>query len=182
MRKDFLKQNLIATLSLILPFCALPSYAYSQAIEQNRSTLLVQLNQCRNVANDEARLACFDTAAAALDQGEKSGEVIIIERSQVQAARRDLFGFNMPSLPNLFSRGEADDAVNSIETALTRATQSADGKWVFQLENGAEWRQIDSMPVRFRNRPGEAVAVRNATLGSYLLTVGSSRAVRVRRQ
>lgn len=147
-----------------------------------RSALLSSLSQCRSLSSDADRLACYDRAAAALDQGERSGELVVIEKAQVQAAKRDLFGFSMPSLPNLFGKESEEDRVTSIETTLTSAGQSPDGKWVFRLGDQSEWRQIDSMPVRFRNRPGEEVRVRNAALGSYLLTVGSSRAVRVRRQ
>jgi len=57
-----------------------------------------------------------------------------------------------------------------------------DGKWLFRLEDGSEWRQIDSGTVRFRERQGGPVRIRRASLGSYLMTIGNSRAVRVRRQ
>ena len=163
-------------------FIAISGEASAADGAQSRSSLLVQLSLCRNVAESATRLACFDRAAQALDQGEQSGEVVVIERSQVQAARRDLFGFSMPDLPQLFGRGTAEEPLDSIETTLVSAGQMGDGKWVFRLGDQSEWRQIDSMPVRFRNRSGEAVRVRNAALGSFLLTVGGSRAVRVKRQ
>ncbi len=85
-------------------------------------------------------------------------------------------------MPDLFQRGEQPDTLDAIETSLTRAGQYAEGKWTFTLADGSIWRQIDSEPVRFRNREGQAVRVRRAALGSFLLTVDGSRAVRVRRQ
>ena len=48
--------------------------------------------------------------------------------------------------------------------------------------SGGVWRQIDSESIRHRPRQGDAVLVRKASMGSFLLTVGGSRAVRVRRQ
>ena len=72
--------------------------------------------------------------------------------------------------------------IDSIETTLQSATQNADNRWVFRLADGGVWRQIDSDPLRIRPRQGDAVRVRKASLGSFLMTVGGSRAVRVRRQ
>lgn len=166
---------------LMAIFCS-PSLVLAQNPAENRSNLLSALSDCRNLADNAVRLACYDRTAAALDQGEKAGEVVVIDRAQVQAARRDLFGFNMPSLSGLFGRDAEENRLTSVETTLTRAGQAPDGKWVFHLGDGSEWRQIDSMPVRFQNRAGAEVRVRNAALGSYLLTIGGSRAVRVRRQ
>jgi hypothetical protein len=89
----------------------------------------------------------------------------------------------MPAMPRLFgAAAEGVPEIDSIETTLQSANQVADNRWVFRLADGAVWRQIDSDPFRYRPRPGDAVRVRKASLGSFLLTVGDSRAVRVRRQ
>lgn len=105
-----------------------------------------------------------------------------MDRAQVSAARRQLFGFELPSLPDMFERGPAIERVDSIESTLERASVVGEGRWLFRLADGGVWRQIDVEPVRFQNRNGQVVRVRRAALGSYLLTVGGSRAVRVRRQ
>lgn len=147
-----------------------------------RPEILTRLTACRAVAEAAARLACYDAAAAALDSAERDGDVVVVDRAQVSAARRQLFGFDLPSLPDLFERGAGPERVDSIESTLARAGQFAEGKWVFTLADGTVWRQIDSEPVRFQNRPGQPVRVRRAALGSYQLVVGRSRAVRVRRQ
>jgi hypothetical protein len=152
-----------------------------QAAPSERPELLSRLVACRTVTAPEARLACYDAAAGALDSAERQGEVVVVDRAQVSAARRQLFGFELPSI-TLFDSGPAPERIDAVETTLTRAVMAGEGKWTFVLADGSTWRQIDSERVNFQNRPGQPVRVRRASLGSYLLTIDRSRAVRVRRQ
>lgn len=155
--------------------------AAAQTVAPARPELLSRLVACRAVADSAARLACYDGATDALDSAERDGQVVVVDRAQVSAARRQLFGFQLPSI-TLFDQGERAEPINEIETTLTRAVLVGEGRWLFTLADGSVWRQIDTESVNFRNRAGEAVRVRRASLGSYLLTTGGSRAVRVRRQ
>jgi len=168
--------TLIVTLS-----AALPAHAQDRVAPAARPELLNRLIDCRAVADAAQRLACYDSATSALDAAERQGDVVVVDRAQVGEARRQLFGFQLPTI-SLFERGAAVEEVNAIETTLTQASRSAEGRWVFTLADGSIWRQIDSERVGFQNRPGETVRVRRASLGSYLMVVGNSRAVRVRRQ
>jgi hypothetical protein len=136
---------------------------------------------CRAIADSTARLACFDTAAGALDTAERQGDLVVIDRAGVDETRRQLFGFQMPSLPRLFGPEGAVE-LDSIDSTLQGASLVGEGRWVFRLADGSEWRQIDSERVRFQNRPGQPVRIRKGALNSFLLTVDGSRAVRVRRQ
>jgi hypothetical protein len=54
---------------------------------------------CRGIADIETRLACFDAAAATLAAARDGGDIVIVERDDVEAVERDSFGFNLPSLP-----------------------------------------------------------------------------------
>lgn len=148
---------------------------------QDRPEALERLMACRSVADSAARLACFDAAAGVLDTAQRQGDVVVIDREGVAETRRQLFGFEMPSLPRLFG-SDAGVEINSIDSTLQSASLVGEGRWVFRLADGSVWRQIDSERVRFENSPGQPVRVRKATLGSFLLNVGGSRAVRVRRQ
>lgn len=167
-----------ATLAVLLPLT--PSFA--QNFAANRSPLLEQVARCRQITSDAERLSCFDRAAGALDVAERQGEVVVVDRGQIREARRQLFGFEIPSLPPMFGSNESAEKIDAVETTLLRASQGPDGKWLFRLADGSEWRQIDSDPVRFQNREGMEIRVRRASLGSYQLTAGRSRAVRVKRQ
>ena len=170
---------LSALMTIVVMAAALPGQAQTPA--PARPELLSRLVGCRAMPEASARLACYDQAAEALDSAERQGQVVIVDRAQVTAARRQLFGFQLPSI-TLFDQGDAAEPIDSIETTLSRAVLVGEGRWLFSLADGTAWRQIDSENVNFRNRAGEAVRVRKATLGSYLLTTGGSRAVRVRRQ
>lgn len=135
------------------------------------------LMACSAVTPDVDRLACFDRETARLKAAEQSGAVIIMPRARVEETRRALFGFAVPSLPDMMSGGPALDAV---ETTLISASQS-DG-WVFRLADGSVWRQVDTTALNFRPREGMPVRIRRAAVGSYMLKVGDSPAVRARRQ
>ena len=148
---------------------------------QERPETLARLMACRGIAENTARLACFDTAAGALDSAERQGDLVVIDRAGVAETRRQLFGFEMPSLPRLFGPEGAVE-LESIDSTLASASSVGEGRWIFRLADGSEWRQIDSERVRFRNSPGQPVRVRKGALSSFLLTVDGSRAVRVRRQ
>lgn len=171
-------------MSLISGLAALASASTlsTQAVPpQDRPETLERLMACRGIADNTARLACFDTAAGALDTAQRQGDLVVIDRAGVAETRRQLFGFEMPSLPRLFGPEGAVE-IESIESTLQSASLVGEGRWVFRLADGSVWRQIDSERVRFQNRPGQTVRVRKASLGSFLLTVDDSRAVRVRRQ
>lgn len=150
-------------------------------LPQQRPETLQRLVACRAMTDNAARLACYDAAAGALDTAERQGDLVVIDRAQANETRRQLFGFELPTVSHLFRGGDGAD-LQAIETTLQSASQAGEGKWVFRLADGGVWRQIDSEPVNFRNRAGQEVRVRRASLGSFLLTVGGSRAVRVRRQ
>lgn len=165
-----------------------PVPAFAQGVSERaqnaaeRPAILSRLDACRTIESDSQRLACYDETAAALDTAQREGQVVAVDRRQMTEVRRQLFGFEAPSLSSLFGRSGDDEPVNAVETTLTGASMNGDGKWVFRLADGSVWLQIDSAAVRFSRDGSPQVRVRRASLGSYQLVVGSSRAVRVRRQ
>ncbi|RZJ32332.1 MAG: hypothetical protein EON85_01445 [Brevundimonas sp.] len=171
--------SLVSGLAVLAMVASTPGQA--AASPQQRPEIVERLAACRTVADNAARLGCYDSAAAALDAAQQQGELVVVDRAAVTQTRRDLFGFDLPALPRLFS-GDTGTELEQIETTLQGASRTSETRWVFRLADGSAWRQVDSDPVRFQNRPGQTVRVRKASLGSFLLTVGDSRAVRVRRQ
>lgn len=158
-----------------------PARGLAQAANPVRPALLETLLSCRAIAATEARLACFDAAAAAFDTAEQQGEVTVIDRVQARETRARLFGLDLASA-NLFGRLRQDDPLTAIETTLASGRQDGRGQWTFVLADGSTWRQIDNERVTSRVAPGAAVRIRQGAVGSYLLSVGGARSVRARRE
>jgi hypothetical protein len=146
----------------------------------SRPALFESLLACRGISAADARLACFDRASEAFDVAEQQGEVTVVDRAQARETRTRLFGLNLESA-NLWGRLRQDDRIEAIETTLTRASRDGEGKAVFVLADGSTWRQVDSERINARLTPGAAVRIRQAAVGSFMLSVNGTRSVRARR-
>jgi hypothetical protein len=148
--------------------------------EVSRPALFESLLACRGISAADARLACFDRASEAFDVAEQQGEVAVVDRAQARETRTRLFGLNLEGA-NLWGRLRQDDRIEAIETTLTRASTDGQGKAVFVLADGSTWRQVDSERIHGRMNPGAPVRIRQAAVGSFLLSVNGARSVRARR-
>lgn len=145
-----------------------------------RADLVQKLADCRKVPDDTARLACYDQAAAAFDQAEAKGDIVVVDREQARTVRRQAFGFSLPSIA-LFERGESQEEVSNVTGKVASARMNGAGKWVVELEDGATWVQIDSNELFRYPKPGMEVRIRRASLGSYLMSVDGQRSFRASR-
>lgn len=170
----------VSGLTLAAAVFAAPMSGHAQDAETARPPLLEGLLACRAITATDARLACFDTAATAFDTAEQQGEVTVIDRVQARETRTRLFGLNLETA-NLFGRLRQDDQVDAIETTLTSARQDGQGKAIFVLADGSTWRQVDSERINARLTPGATIRIRQAAVGSFLLSVNGARSVRARR-
>lgn len=145
--------------------------------------VLDQVLACGTVTNEAERLACYDSAVAQLRAAHESGNLVAVDRQQVQEIERDAFGFSLPSLPQIFRRGDDSGTPEVAEMALTveRVSLRGDGTGTFTMSNGQVWSQIDGMNAR-HVRVGTQVIIRRATMGSFMMSVPSGGpALRVRR-
>src|SRR5687768_8036255 len=90
------------------------------------------LSACGEVADAGARAACYDAALAAFTSAVRTGEVIIVQRKEAQAAQRSAFGLNLPAL-TLFDRSGGDAPLESVTGEVTRAYRDQSGKWIVVL-------------------------------------------------
>src|SRR5215218_4065838 len=135
-------------ISVALAGLAAAGVASLAAAAEPPDTALKGLAACGGVSDVAAKAACYDAATAALTRAVKAGEVIIVQKKEAQAAQRNAFGFNLPSL-SIFDRiggdkGEAAKPLESVAGDVKRAYQDGMGKWVIELSDGAVWRQIDN--------------------------------------
>jgi hypothetical protein len=143
--------------------------------------LVERLAACRAVAVDVDRLACFDAAVGALETARAEGQVVILDREEVEETRRRTFGLDINAL-NPFARDGGVEEIDQVTGTLGDARQfGAARSWLFTLEDGSVWRQIDDDRLRVDPRAGMTVEIRRASMGSYLMSIDGARSVRVRR-
>lgn len=153
------------------------------AFAQNASPqALQQVYACASITGEAERLACYDAAVGSLQQAETQGRIVAVDREQVQELERDSFGFSLPSMSRIFSRESAptEERIERIELTVERITRYADGRHAFIMSNGQTWTQIEPQSVSNVD-VGDNIAVRRASLGSYMLSPVRGRAHRVRR-
>ncbi len=154
--------------------------------DKKRAAVLQAIVDCRPMTDTTARLACYDAAAAKLDEAEAAGQVVVVDKERAREVRKDIFGLQLPSL-DIFNRGgggkllSAAEDVDRLTETIRKASQQADGKWVFELQNGAVWRQIDNSEVLPDPRPGLRVEIRKGAIGSFFMKVEGKSAFKVHR-
>jgi hypothetical protein len=163
-----------------LAVSAAPLAAAPAPADQQRAKELQQLIDCKKITDPTQRLACYDQAAGVLDQAEAKGDIVVVNREQARKVRRQAFGFTLPSM-SLFSRGEKPEEIATAEGKIASARKLLNGRWEVKLEDGATWVQIDATEIPLDPKRGQAVKIRKASLGSYLMTVGNQREVKVHR-
>ncbi|HEX8444478.1 MAG TPA: hypothetical protein VF631_12615 [Allosphingosinicella sp.] len=159
----------------------LPAPAIGQAAKQERPALLKNLTGCRTIAESTARLACFDRAAAAIDQAEARKDLVVVDRDQLRTTRRTLFGLTLPNLSVFGDDSDTEEGVSRIESTIKAAYPNAYGRWILTLADGAQWEQADSRSLASEPRPGRSIKIRKAAMGSYLANIDGQTAIRVRR-
>lgn len=121
--------------------------------------------ECLQLADDSARLACYDAYAKQLSAGEQAA---------MPTAEEQKAGFGMPAV------SVADD-IEEIHASIVRVQKKSRGKRVLTLDSGQVWEQVDS-----RTSPsfkdGDSIIIKRAAFGSFVLKpVDSNRTIRVRR-
>lgn len=150
-----------------------------QTARPNLPAAFTRAVACRQVAEPQERLACYDREVAALATAEAASEIRVVDRQEIRRTRTSLFGLTLPDL-NIFG-GDRDDPMNEINGTIRSATQLSDGKWAFTLEDGARWVQIDGRELSAYPRAGHPIRIRRAAMGSFLANVNRQTAIRVRR-
>ena len=151
------------------------------APEVGRAQALLDLAKCRAITDDQARLACFDKAAAVFDEAEASGDIVVVDKAQAKEVKRQAFGLNLNGALGIFDRGIHAEKVDSVTLSVAEAHQDPYGKWIITTSEGQIWRQIDSDPLDQAPRKGEQLVVSQGSLGSFFVKVGHDRSMRAHR-
>jgi hypothetical protein len=169
----------VAAAALVAP-AALPAKG---AKPQQRPEAFEALVRCRAETDDAARLRCFDSAAATLQQQAENRDLVMVDRKTIQETRRGLFGLDIPNL-NPFGGGgnDAVEEIKSIESTIRSATRDESGHWILTLEDNSIWAQTDAYPFAVDPKRGNKVKVVKAAMGSYMMRVNNQPGVRAKRR
>lgn len=159
--------------ALALGFTTAPASAQDDAATSN--DYLDALKTCRQLAEPEARLACYDQAVGRVVAASEAGEVRIVDKQEVESTRRGLFGFSLPKI-GLFS-GDAEPMA-TLESEITSVRRIRSDAYVFAIAEGSVW-QINNAPMRLRPpRVGDKVEFKRAAMTSYFIRIGGQTGVK----
>lgn len=146
------------------------------------SPLVTAIDRCRQIAEPAQRLACFDNAAGALVRATTSGEVSVVDRTEVRRVRRSLFGFTMPRLPFFSGDTTAAEMQDQLDSTITSVRALNNGYYRLVIaDNGAVWETNDSSVSFDPPRAGQKITILRGPLGSYFLRINGQVGVRGRR-
>ena len=143
---------------------------------------LQALLDCRAIADEGLRLRCLDARTSEVEAMLTRGDIVVVTRTQVAQAQAAQFGRSAPAPAITIQKQEQTPPLpTSIDTSIKAVSRTVDGKWVMILADGARWQQIDGRILARDPKPGMAIAIRRAAMGSYLANVAGQPALRVRR-
>jgi hypothetical protein len=160
--------------------------------------LLEALGRCAAIADDHARLACYDAMSPRLKDALAAPPASLPgNRAPTAEEERSWFGFDLGNLfganpaqqttPQQFGSDKLPEtkakeetaalAVDSISAGLTEVSYTLTGKFILFLDNGQVWKQIEGDVDRavFRKLAKDnKVTISRGFIGSYNLTINDS--------
>jgi hypothetical protein len=143
---------------------------------------LAELKACRSIADEAARLACYDAKVGAIVTASDEGDVKVVSRDEVRRTRRQLFGISMPDIAILKGDGKDDEELSDLfETTIASGRQTGPSSWRFTTAEGAVW-EINNPPRKLAPiSAGDKVVFKKASLGYFFIRINGQIGVKGRR-
>lgn len=174
--------RIVVAVAVLMGIAAASSAAAARPIPKIAAAttgIVAELTGCKTLTDDAARLACYDKAAAKLEAATASGDVKLLDREDIRATRRSLFGFDLPKLPFFKGDDSAKDTPEELDAVVKSVQAAGYSKFVLTMEDGAVWQSTEPLP---RDpKAGAKVHINRGALGNYFMRVGSMRSVRAMR-
>lgn len=139
----------------------------AQETKSDNSTYISDLKTCQTIADDAARLSCYDAAVGTVVTASEEGAVRIISEEEVVKTRRGLFGLGI----DLFgSTGEEGD-LDLFESIITNVSVSGNTVYITIEDGAAVWQIKNARSRTKRAEPGDPVIFKKAALGSYFVRI-----------
>lgn len=151
------------------------------AKEEPRAGIVEHLFDCRAIEDSSERLACFDREVDRVYQARESKELVITDREEIKQTRKGLFGFTLPKIGIFKGEDNGVEEISQVTATIASARQNRNGRYILTLESGAQWVQVDKVPVFGNPSAGDEVVIEKGILGSYKAKIGKRRAFKVKR-
>ena len=159
-----------------------------------RDDVLEAMGRCASIADDRARLACYDAAAPRLKNALATPPATL-NHEPTKEEQQSWFGFNIgdlfgggssqPTTPEQFGKERTAQAqatrereeIDSITAGVTDVAYNPFGHFVVFLDNGQIWKQLqgDADRAHFpRNPKSSKVTISRGAIGSYNLSIDDS--------
>ena len=163
-----------------LGFVAAVTVAGGADGQEVQPDVIKSLNACRTIADNAARLDCFDAAAKQIDAAIDQNKLTILDQEGIRRKKRSLFGFALPEL-SLFGRADtaATPAPSEIKSTIRQIGSIGNGKYELVLDDGAHWQTTE--PAMVTPVTGSSIRIKRGALGSYFIFLEQERPIRGRR-
>jgi glucose/arabinose dehydrogenase len=134
---------------------------------------------CSRLSDPAARLACFDSAATALQRGASPPSGVAPRAAATPAAPATpppAAAFARPAAPV-----ERPPQIKRAAAALQMIETGPDGRMLVTLEDGSVWRQIDDRRLASIPQSGTPAEVRRGMWGAYFIDFEGQREIRAER-
>lgn len=134
-----------------------------------------ELVACATVKRSAERLACYDQSMGRLLAGE-------VDSTHTAPAHESMFGAKT-SLTPATQPEQAPmqrEELSSLTARITALHSDAEGRNIFELDNGQTWRQTSGSTVLLL-KVGDVVTISRAALGSFRLATPTGRTAKVSR-
>ncbi|MFL6843250.1 MAG: hypothetical protein ACJ8ER_00020 [Allosphingosinicella sp.] len=147
--------------------------------EASSNALIDAVAACRSIAEEKARLACYDAASAQLAQAVESQSLVVLDQQAIKETRRSLFGFTLPDIP--FLGGDSGEGASQLETTIAAASPLGNGRWQIRLEDGAVWQTTEASLRLSDPKAGQKILIKRGALGNYFMRINGQLGIRGRR-
>lgn len=166
--------------SLLLGSAILLLFApvYAQSSDQGQGGV----KQCREIADAEARLACYDRIGKSALEGGDEPESMPEAAAELDPsiAGAEIEDSEYGTLTDDTGLPAAADASKPIPVTVSSCGEATNLKFYFYLDNGQVWRYIGGKKLRYRSCDGAAFLFEDR-LGFALQMEGDSARLRVKR-
>ena len=138
-------------------------------------------DDCRALADDMQRLACYDRLFPRPIQPAATAPAIAPTSPQQRPPPDPQFGMNEAQRRAAAGNTEQSKINDSISATVTDLRTTPSGEFVVILDNGQVWRQID-LESWAPPQKGDRVTIRRGALGSFMLVTANNLATHVRRE